>query len=88
MTMTKERIINRLERNVKHLKNAYTMLHMPLKEGKEKYGSVAEYRKVKENVRIQIQTLNSFLEWIYNEENSVQEVPMFQQSDSKTNTNK
>lgn len=64
MTKTKQEIVKQLETNVKVLKLAYSdLLCMRLQEGKTKYGSVAEFRKVKENVRVQIETLNTFLEW-------------------------
>lgn len=64
MTKTKQEIVKQLETNVKVLKLAYSdLLCTRLQEGKTKYGSVAEFRKVKENVRVQIETLNTFLEW-------------------------
>jgi hypothetical protein len=64
--MTKEQIVNQLEKNVSALKLAYSdLLTTKQSEGKLMYGSVAEFKKVKENVRVQIYTLNTFLEWIY-----------------------
>ena len=74
--MTKEQIINQLERNVKYLKLAYSdLLTTRQDEGKQKYGSVAEFRKVKENVATQIYTLNTFLEWIYDNDKKKYEFP-------------
>lgn len=64
--ITKEQIINQLERNVSVLKLAYSdLLTTKQSEGKVKYGSVSEFKKVKENIGTQIYTLNTFLEWIY-----------------------
>lgn len=82
--ITKDRIIRRLEKNVSALKLAYSdLLTTKQSEGKLMYGSVAEFKKVKENVRVQIYTLNTFLEWIYREENAFQEVPMWSEKNSK-----
>lgn len=68
--MTKEQIVNQLEKNVSALKLAHMdLLTTRQDEGKQMYGSVAEFKKVKENVRTQIHTLNTFLEWVYLNDN-------------------
>lgn len=68
--MTKEQIVNQLEKNVSALKLAHMdLLTTRQDEGKQMYGSVAEFKKVKENVRTQILTLNTFLEWVYLNDN-------------------
>lgn len=64
--MTKETIINELEKNVDALKLAYyDLLSTKQSEGKIKYGSVAEFRRVRDNVRAQIDIMNTFLQWVY-----------------------
>ena len=73
--MTKQQIINQLEKNVSALKLAYSdLLTTRQDEGKQKYGSVAEFKKVKENVRTQILTLNTFLEWIYDNDEDTPDI--------------
>jgi hypothetical protein len=67
---TYKQIVNQLEKNVDALKLAYhDLLTTKQSEGKVKYGSVAEFKKVKENIRTQIYTLNTFLEWVYLNDN-------------------
>ena len=57
--MTKEQIVNQLEKNVSALKLAYhDLLTTKQSEGKLKYGSVAEFRRVKDNVGAQIDILS------------------------------
>lgn len=74
--MTKEQIVNQLEKNVKVLKLAYSdLVCTKLQEGKEKYGSIVEFKKVRENVRVQIQTLNTFLEWIEDNDTDIEDTP-------------
>ena len=74
--MTVEQIKNQLEENVKQLKFVYSdLLTTKQSEGKLKYGSVAEFKKVTENVRTQIYTLNTFLEWIEWNECDIEDTP-------------
>lgn len=74
--MTVEQIKQQLENNVKALKLAYSnLLCTSLQEGKLQYGSVPEFRKVRENVRVQIQTLNTFLEWIEDNDTDIEDTP-------------
>lgn len=74
--ITKEQIVNQLEKNVSALKLAYSdLLTTSQSEGKLKYGSVSEFRKVKENVATQILTLNTFLEWIKDNDKKKYEFP-------------
>lgn len=74
--MTVEQIKNQLEENVKQLKFVYSdLLTTSHSEGKLKYGSVAEFMKVRENVRVQIFTLNTFLEWIEDNHTDIEDTP-------------
>lgn len=74
--MTVEQIKNQLEENVKQLKLTYSdLLTTSHSEGKLKYGSVAEFMKVRENVRVQIFTLNTFLEWIEWNDCDIEDTP-------------
>jgi len=72
--MTKEQIVNQLEKNVSVLKQALNVnLATTIKEGKEQYGSVAHFKQIRENLRTQVYTLNTFLEWIENNDNDIED---------------
>jgi hypothetical protein len=74
--MTVERIVKQLESNVKMLKSVNLDLQTTsLNEGKLKYGSAAEFRKVKDTVLTQFQTLNAFLEWIEDNHTDIEDTP-------------
>lgn len=75
-TMNAQQIKQQLENNITALRNAYyTILALTNQEGKQQYGSLAEFKLVKNNLQIQIQTLNTFAEWIEENDCDIEDTP-------------